>query len=143
MCPLPRFKQWLPPNVVTHHNFPRSYVVEYNGKKYRRNRKHLCLFTYEAKDRLSQLSSALNLIISNQIDSRSAYVSTGTPNEKTMTENYVTVKDSRNNASESVTDNWDKPKTLGVTSKIITTNSYSFQSTQQATCSNGFVVSLT
>ena len=41
MLPFPGSKLWLPTKVVDHHNSPRSYIVEYNGKKYRRNRKHL------------------------------------------------------------------------------------------------------
>ena len=51
MSPLPGTKNWLPAKVITHYHEPRSYVVEYNGKKYRRNRKDLHLSTYNAYDR--------------------------------------------------------------------------------------------
>ena len=34
MSPLPGTKNWLPAKVIAHHHEPRSYVVEYNGKKY-------------------------------------------------------------------------------------------------------------
>ena len=45
--PAPGARQWLPATVVKRHDAPRSYVVEHQGKKYRRNRKHLRLSTYE------------------------------------------------------------------------------------------------
>ena len=51
MAPFPGKKQWVPAKVIGHHHSPRSYVVEYNGRKYRRNRKHLHLSTYRAYDR--------------------------------------------------------------------------------------------
>lgn len=46
MSPLPGFKQWLPATVLEHHSTPRSYVVEYHGRKYRRNRRNLRLSTH-------------------------------------------------------------------------------------------------
>ena len=48
MSPLPGTKQWLPATVLEHHSTPRSYVVQYNGRKYRRNRRDLRISTYEA-----------------------------------------------------------------------------------------------
>jgi hypothetical protein len=48
MSPLPGSKQWLPATVLEHHRTPRSYVVECNRRKYRRNRKFLRLSTHEA-----------------------------------------------------------------------------------------------
>ena len=48
MSPLPGTKRWLPATVLEHHKTPRSYVVEYSGRKYRRNRRDLRLSTYEA-----------------------------------------------------------------------------------------------
>ena len=48
MSPLPGSKQWLPVTVFEHHKTPRSYVVEYNGRTYRRNRRDLRLYKYEA-----------------------------------------------------------------------------------------------
>ena len=32
VLPFPGSKLWLPAKVVDHHNYPRSYIVEYNGK---------------------------------------------------------------------------------------------------------------
>ena len=55
MSPFPGTKNWLPASVVAHHHSPRSYIVEYDGKKYRRNRKHLHLSTYKAYDRAPTL----------------------------------------------------------------------------------------
>ena len=46
MTPFPGTKQWLPATVVSHHDNARSYVVEYGGRKYRRNRNHLRLLTH-------------------------------------------------------------------------------------------------
>ena len=66
MLPFPGFKLWLPANVVDHHNSPRSYIVEYNGKKYRRNRKHLLLSTYRARKQDPRLSTACNDLLSNK-----------------------------------------------------------------------------
>lgn len=51
MSPLPGTNKWLPAKVIGHHHEPRSYIVEYNGKKYRRNRRDLHLSTYNAYDR--------------------------------------------------------------------------------------------
>ena len=53
MAPLPGSNRWLPATIVDHHSTPRSYmyVVEHNGRKYRRNRKNrrdLHLATQEA-----------------------------------------------------------------------------------------------
>ena len=45
---IPDTKDWLPATVVEHHSSPRSYSVECNGRKYRRNRKFLRLSTYRA-----------------------------------------------------------------------------------------------
>ena len=42
--------QWLPATVIGH-NSPRSYIVKCDGKKYRRNRKHLHISTYEGNSR--------------------------------------------------------------------------------------------
>jgi len=50
MSPLPGSNKWLPATVVERHSSPRSYVVEYNGRKYRRNRKYLRLATHKAND---------------------------------------------------------------------------------------------
>lgn len=50
MAPLPGTDIWLPARVIRHHNTPRSYVVEYQGRKYRRNREHLRLTTYQAQE---------------------------------------------------------------------------------------------
>ena len=50
MSPLPGTNKWLPALVIEHHTSPRSYVVEYNGRKYRRNRKDLRLSTYHANN---------------------------------------------------------------------------------------------
>lgn len=47
MMPAPGSNQWLPATVVSHHNSPRSYVVEYNNRKYHRNRQHLRMSTIE------------------------------------------------------------------------------------------------
>ena len=55
MAPLPGTKNWVPAKVVAHHHEPRSYIVESNGKKYRRNRKDLHLSTYNAYDRAASL----------------------------------------------------------------------------------------
>ena len=43
-----------PAKVAAHHHEPRSYVVEYSGKKYRRNRKDLHLSTYNAYGRANK-----------------------------------------------------------------------------------------
>ena len=51
MAPLPGTKNWIPAKVIEHHHAPRSYIVETNGKKYRRNRKDLHLSTYNAYNR--------------------------------------------------------------------------------------------
>ncbi len=48
MAPLPGSNRWLPATVVDHHSTPRSYVVQHNGRKYRRNRRDLRLATHEA-----------------------------------------------------------------------------------------------
>ena len=66
MLPFPGSKLWLPAKVVDHHNSPRSYIVEYNGKKYRRNRKHLHLSTYRAREQDPRLSTACNDLLSNK-----------------------------------------------------------------------------
>ena len=47
MAPFPASKKWLPATVVSHHDSPRSYIVEHNGRKYRRNRRHLRVSTYK------------------------------------------------------------------------------------------------
>ena len=47
MAPFPGSKKWLPATVVSHHDSPRSYIVEHNGRKYRRNRRHLRVSTYK------------------------------------------------------------------------------------------------
>nr|XP_039248789.1 uncharacterized protein K02A2.6-like [Styela clava] len=41
MSSLPGYKQWKPAVIIDHHQNPRSYIVQSNGRKYRRNRKHL------------------------------------------------------------------------------------------------------
>ena len=51
MTPLPGSKQWLPGTVIQHHRTPRSYVIDHNGRRYRRNRRHLRLATHEANRR--------------------------------------------------------------------------------------------
>ncbi|XP_038075580.1 uncharacterized protein K02A2.6-like [Patiria miniata] len=48
MAPLPGTNRWLPATVANHHSTPRSYVVEHNGRKYRRNRRDLRLATHGA-----------------------------------------------------------------------------------------------
>lgn len=50
MTPLPGTKEWLPATVVAKHDNPRSYIVEYRGHKYRRNRKDLRTSTHEANE---------------------------------------------------------------------------------------------
>jgi transposase InsO family protein len=57
MLPFPGSKRWLPAKVVSYHKSPRSFVVEYNGKMYRRNRKHLRLSTNTAHMRCAVSSS--------------------------------------------------------------------------------------
>ena len=47
MSPFTRSDKWLPATVVDLHS-PRSYIIEHNGRKYRRNRQHLRLATYKA-----------------------------------------------------------------------------------------------
>lgn len=49
MSPLPGTNKWIPATIVDRHSF-RSYIVrnEYNGRKYRRNRKDLRLATHKA-----------------------------------------------------------------------------------------------
>ena len=49
MSPFGGSNKWLPATVVDLHS-PRSYVVEHNGRKYRRNRQHLRLATYKANN---------------------------------------------------------------------------------------------
>ena len=49
MAPFPGARNWPPATVVEHHKASRSYVVEYNGRKYRRNRQHLCLAIFKAQ----------------------------------------------------------------------------------------------
>lgn len=49
MAPYPGAPKWLPATIVKHHDAPRSYIVECNGRKYRRNRRHLRLSTYRAQ----------------------------------------------------------------------------------------------
>ena len=48
MAPLPGTKRWLPATIEERHRSPRSYVLNHNGRKYRRNRKHIRLATHEA-----------------------------------------------------------------------------------------------
>ena len=57
MSPLPGSKQWLPATVVSHHNAPRSYVIECRGRKYRRNRKYLRLATFKAQEQSTSVPS--------------------------------------------------------------------------------------
>ena len=45
MQPYPGADRWLPATVVQRHQAPRSYVVEHQGRKYRRNRRQLRLST--------------------------------------------------------------------------------------------------
>ena len=45
MAPFPGSTKWQHATVVSRHQSPRSYVVEHNGRKYRRNRRHLRLST--------------------------------------------------------------------------------------------------
>ncbi|XP_041351639.1 uncharacterized protein K02A2.6-like [Gigantopelta aegis] len=66
MLPFPGSKIWLPAKVVDHHNSPRSYIVEYNGKKYRRNRKHLHLSTYRAREQDLRLSTVCNDLVQSK-----------------------------------------------------------------------------
>ena len=48
MSPLPGTNQWRPATILKHHTSPRSYVVECQGRKYRRNRRDLRLSTHLA-----------------------------------------------------------------------------------------------
>ena len=48
MAPFPGTRNWVPATVVGHHNTPRSYIVEYNGRRYMRNQRHLQLSTCKA-----------------------------------------------------------------------------------------------
>ena len=51
MSPFPGTKNWVPATIVRHHEEPRSYVVDREGRKYRRNRQHLRLATHKANER--------------------------------------------------------------------------------------------
>ena len=48
MSPLPGSKRWLPAKVVAKHASPRSYIVEYGGRWYRRNREALRISSNKA-----------------------------------------------------------------------------------------------
>ena len=48
MSPLPGSKRWLPAKVVAKHASPRSYIVEYGGHRYRRNREALRISSNKA-----------------------------------------------------------------------------------------------
>jgi transposase InsO family protein len=50
MSPLPGTKKWLPAKVIAKHSSPRSYIVEYKGRKYRRNRRDLRMSTFNAHE---------------------------------------------------------------------------------------------
>ena len=49
MAPFPGARNRPSATVVEHHNAPQSYVVEYNGRKYRRNRRYPRLATFKAE----------------------------------------------------------------------------------------------
>ena len=56
MAPFPGSNKWQPAIVVSRHQSPRSYVIEHNGRKYRRNRRHLRLSTIGADTRLTAVT---------------------------------------------------------------------------------------
>ena len=53
IAPFPGSKKWQHATVVSRHQSPRSYVIEHNGRKYRRNRRHIRLSTIGADTRLA------------------------------------------------------------------------------------------
>ena len=57
---VPETNDWLPATVVEHHESPRSYIVECNGRKYRRNRKFLRLSTYRAQSAARPKATAVS-----------------------------------------------------------------------------------
>ena len=56
MAPFPGSKKRQHATVDSRHQSPRSYVIEHNGRKYRRNRRHLRLSTIGADTRLAAVT---------------------------------------------------------------------------------------
>ncbi len=59
MAPLPGTTNWLPAKVVAKHATPRSYIVQCNNRKYRRNRRHLRLATHKANEQATTKADSL------------------------------------------------------------------------------------